>query len=142
LVRRGKNRGQKGRVWDIATGLGCLTLPGSPISANECSILSVAPDQTMGLSYLFHTHTHTHTTNLRTAWSYIKYHHQLSAHPYSQAALSSSLVHQEGNSTSASGPLHGLTVYDLVLLRHATLQGRKWEGQEVNSFAQIQTARK
>jgi len=38
--------------------------------------------------------------------------------------------------------LHGLMVYDLVLLRHATLQGRKWEGQEVNSFAQIQTARK
>ena len=61
MVRRGKNRGQKGRVWDIASGLGCLTLPGSPISANECSILSVAPDQTMGLSYLFHTHTHTHT---------------------------------------------------------------------------------
>ena len=60
MVRRGKNRGEKGRVWDIASGLRYLTLPGSPISANDSSILSVAPDQTMGLPYLFHTHTHTH----------------------------------------------------------------------------------
>lgn len=125
MVRRGKNRGKKGRVWDIASGLGCLTLPGSPISANECSILSVAPDQTMGLSYLFHTHTHTHTTNLRTAWSYIKYHHQLSAHPYSQAALSSSLVHQEGNSTSASGPLHELICLFIVCLPSGNVHKRR-----------------
>ena len=97
-------------------------LPYQQMTAPSFQLLRTKP----WVFLIFFIHTHTHTpTNLQTAWSCIKYHHQLPAHPYSQAALSSSLVHQEGNSTSASGPLHDLICLFIVCLPYENVHKRR-----------------
>ena len=110
------------KTWGRRVGSGTLpvdsgiflfqVLPYQHMTAPCCELFQTKPWAFL----IFFINTHTHPTNPETPWSCVKYHHQRPSRPCSQAGLSSALVHQEGNSTSSSGPLHELICLFIICL--------------------------